>query len=1386
MSLRLLYKRVGTLMLALIAVMGLTWVTPATAHAQDATSGTVLGQITDAQGKAIVGAVVLLTNTSTNAAQPTVTNSSGRYVFSNLQPGSYNLSVKKDGFKEATVKAQQVSVGKQTNLNVAMQVGEATQTVEVTATGAELQTMNATVGLTVSGESIGLLPSISRDVNGLAALQPNTNTDGGVCGASNDQKSLTLDGGINTDDMDGSRAVYTGTQSGPTSGTIPTPAASIEQFTVGTSNQTADVNSAAGASISMSTKRGTDTLHGEGYDYYLGSYLAANSWGNNRTGVTRAKSHRNRFGAALGGEVLPNWLGGKTYVFGNYEGLRYPNAANATYSTPTATLRAGIVAADNGNGNAAAVCGTSAANGATSCADASHKHTFYNLNPWSTTVGSQTYAPAVCTGPAGNGPCDPRGLGLNPVVAQLWSQYMPMPNLPTSGDTVNSQGYQGNVDVSTKSNFFVTRIDHDFGAKNHFDMTYHFFFQGGPDSHQHDIGGGVPGDVKGTIVATQTRPQLPSLWTAQLTTNVSSNVTNNFTYSLLRNFWQWSGSYLKPTPLNGFSALGGALEIGGESSNALIPYNVNTQSVRTRVWDGIGNSFKDSLTILHGNHLFAIGGQYTHQIDYHQRNDNGGGIMANNVYQVSSGNGVKYTYLPSDFVTGANTGAFKTAYSEVLGIVSQPQTLYTRAGAQLNLQPLGTPMFDKSSIPMYNFYFSDAWHLRPSLTLSYGVGYTIEMPPVEENGKQVALVDAAGNAVDEASWVSSMERAALSGQAYDPELGFATVGNVGAGQKYAYNPFYGGFSPRVSLAWNPNMTSGLLGTLMGGNKTVVRGGWSRIFGRLNGVDLVLVPLLGTGLGQPVSCIGASMTNSCNGPSGVTPDNAFRIGPTSYTDANGTRHFDGMTAPLGATPTTTLAQPYFPGEIQNGAVTASAGAGEFLDPKFRPDRSDEFDLTIQRQITPAFSTEIGYTGRIIRNEYQATDLSAVPIMMTAGGQKFMDAFGALWSQMNAGKNDANPLDRVTPQPFFESALGGASSGYCKSAGSCTLAVAQKEGSGKGGADNIDVEQGNYVFTMWQDLNSSSSWTLGRTTPSTPTTCTAAQAGCPANGVISGGGQLSAIFDNEAIGYGNYNSFFWSVNMRNFHGLTAGSNFTWSKSMGTGQEYQANSSYTVNNMFDLHYMYGEQQNSSPLLYNAYFVYAPGSKDQNGLWGHLAHGWSFAPIITWRRVGVGYFSGNGGKFSVSNSGQCESFGEGDCSTEYSVDQAVLKVPYTGGSGIVRHSTYGNSDPANRGTGINLFSDPAAIFSEFRPAVLGIDTTGVGGMFPGVSRTNIDFSLTKNLALTERFSAELNAQATNVLNHWSANANGFALNDAQGFGYVSNNGLGSRAVEVGFLVRW
>src|SRR5471030_2925804 len=134
----------------------------------------------------------------------------------------------------------------------------------------------------------------------------------------------------------------------------------------------------------------------------------------------------------------------------------------------------------------------------------------------------------------------------------------------------------------------------------------------------------------------------------------------------------------------------------------------------------------------------------------------------------------------------------------------------------------------------------------------------------------------------------------------NPIIGFSTIANVsGASHKYPFNPYYGGLSPRVSVAWNPKFSNGILGKVFGDGKTVIRGGYGQIYSRLNGVGLVLLPLLGVGLGQPVSCIGASSSGQCLGTGGVTPATAFRIGT------------DGLTAPV-PPPSQTLPQPVFPG------------------------------------------------------------------------------------------------------------------------------------------------------------------------------------------------------------------------------------------------------------------------------------------------------------------------------------------------------------------------------------------------------------------------------------------------------------------------------------------
>src|SRR5260370_41314862 len=92
------------------------------------------------------------------------------------------------------------------------------------------------------------------------------------------------------------------------------------------------------------------------------------------------------------------------------------------------------------------------------------------------------------------------------------------------------------------------------------------------------------------------------------------------------------------------------------------------------------------------------------------------------------------------------------------------QGLETRCGSRLSLEPHGSNMFDKSTIPSYNVYFGDTWHLKPSFTVSFGISYTIEMPPVEKDGKQVELIDTGGKLIDLANYLNTKKSMPLRGQ----------------------------------------------------------------------------------------------------------------------------------------------------------------------------------------------------------------------------------------------------------------------------------------------------------------------------------------------------------------------------------------------------------------------------------------------------------------------------------------------------------------------------------------------------------------------------------------------------------------------------------------------
>jgi hypothetical protein len=1282
------------LVLFLLTLVGVFGTIPL--RAQSASSGTVAGTIADPSGAVVAGANVTLTDTTTNVSRSTTSNASGRYFFADVTPSDYTVSVSKSGFSTDKAEHQVVQVGLALTVNLALQVGATNVVVEVSEVGNELQTMNATVGNTIDSVTLDNLPSLGRDVSSFVELQPGVGPDGSVGGAVLDQSYFSLDGGNNSNDMDGSMNVYTNSFAGDTTGgvatqnnlgpgvggptgVIPTPQDSVEEFKVNTAGQTADFNSSAGAEVKIVTKRGTNAWHGTAYEYYKDNNWSSNTWQNNFSGIALPSFHYSRYGGAIGGPLVSKQvLGGKTYFFANYEGFNFPQSLTVNRNVPSATLRAGTII-DPVTGVA------------------------YNLKA-----------------------NDPMGIGLNPIVSQLWSKYEPVSNaacIQAYCDGTNVLGFSGNVSVPETSHFLATRIDHDFSPKWHFTGTYHFFKLSNATTDQVDIGGFFPGDTFGVPASRSNDPQQANMLVGALTTNITPTFTNDFHYSFLRNFWQWIRSGDVPQ----LPGLSGALELesgeGAGQDSDLAPFNVNTQQTRTRYWDGHDQMLRDDLSLLKTNHLFQFGGTYQHNWNQHQRTDNGGGINYTPVYVM--GLGSVGSGMASDL--GICTALINSATGQpdipncpeltaaALGVVSYSQIAYTRAGANLTLNPPLTPAEDTLTVPYFNTYFTDTWHMKPTFTLTYGLGWTLEMPPTAVGGLQDVLVNSMDEPISEQAYMAQRKREALLGNAYNPEVGFALVGNVGDGSNRIYNPYYGEFSPRLAVAWSPHFdANSLSGKIFGHEDTVIRGGYGRVYGRLNGVDQALVPLLGIGPIQAVQCTNNLATGACAiGGSVATfapgADAAFRIG------------VNGLTAPLQTSPnlkpSSTLPQPIYPGV--NGVEGA---ASEALDPYFRPNVIDSGNLTIQRQLTHRVTLELGYIGRRITHEYQPINLNAVPYMMTKGGQQFAQAYANVVLQYCggiaglAGGGCAKTAGAVTPQPFFEHAFS-AASGYCTGYPSCTAAVVAKEGgSGTGNLTNASVWQ------LWSDLDPS--LVTGPTMMNTV-------------GQFSSGVSL-----DTSVGYGNYNAGFATVKMADWRGLTMQSNFTWSKALGTGADVQATSEYTPDDPFNLGTTYGYQNFDRKFVYNLFFVYQPPFfKGQSGFMGRVLGGWSFGGVFA---------AGSGSPVELlTDDGDGPEFGAGDGVNFEGNENDIQIAPIAHGHAYYNEPS-GCSGSTCTGIPVNFFKTGTASITDFRNPILGLDTKdGGSGNIIGLPYWNFDFSARKNIVVAENFSLELQGVFANVLNH-------------------------------------
>src|SRR5436853_3305613 len=322
--------------------------------AQTASTSTVTGTGSNKTGAAVPTARDELEDVGTKARLAATTGGDGNYIFPSVRPGNYNVIVSGKGLRQTVVSGVKVDIGKSALVNVVLEVGGMTETVEVTAgTGVELQTLNASVGDVLDANLLANMPTLSRDATALVLLQPmaipgfngavagsgDGNSSGGtIAGARMDQNTFMLDGGDATSNMEGGGGYNTGFVATPRA-VVPTPVESLEEFRVQTNNAGVDFTRSLGAEVQMVTRRGSNDWHGAGYWYHQNDELNSNDWFRNRRGVENPEWRDNRYGGRIGGPIWKN----RTFFFLHEEERHFFTQSVFQRLVPSDALRVGIL-----------------------------------------------------------------------------------------------------------------------------------------------------------------------------------------------------------------------------------------------------------------------------------------------------------------------------------------------------------------------------------------------------------------------------------------------------------------------------------------------------------------------------------------------------------------------------------------------------------------------------------------------------------------------------------------------------------------------------------------------------------------------------------------------------------------------------------------------------------------------------------------------------------------------------------------------------------------------------------------------------------------------------------------------------------------------------------
>jgi len=1249
------------------------------AHAQDVSA--VTGVITDKTGAAVGNAVIKIVDTRTGATFVTKSLEDGSYRFPKLQPGpGYTLTVSKDGFETATITDLYLAVATTRTQDIRLEIGSISQSVEVQAQGSvTLNTTDTTIGNNFDLHAIANLPNQFRDnPASLLRLEPgvvsananddaSASRDGSVAGARADQNNITVDG-IDSQDFAINQAFVQ---------VSPLPVDAIQEFRTEVGNPLPQDGRGSGAQTIISSKGGTNEWHGNAREYHRNTVTEANSFFNNKAGVPRTNLIRNQFGGNIGGPVKKD----KLFFFFDYDGRRDASQISELAIVPLDHVRNGGLAYINNN------------------AGCTPQSTLQS-NPNCVTIlsGAQVAAFDPCSKPStAPGPCTVDGTptgapvtpGINPQLLSFINSRYPHANDLSQGDGINTGGLRFNGPSPFVENTYTARVDYNISNKQKLFARVNY-------NNVETVANGpsiaLPGDPITDPLVLRDRS-----WAIGHTWIISPNTINQFVYGEARNNISF------PNP---FNPPGNVLFFNWFVNTPFTPPFLR-QGPQSRIIPI--PTFRDDLTFVRGKHNIQVGGVFK---PIKTRSS-----LVNDIFFLNLGIGtatpsLDSTLRPNNILQDPSAIAINNYDGYFAGLLG----LYNLDFEVFNYQKNGTVEAPFSGTRRdYRYYFyetyvQDSWKVKNDLTFTYGVRYQYDSVPYEVNGLEAVAANT--NLGQLLGTRINNGLAGVSGFTSAPILTYALGGKANHGGQSLYDGQKLNFSPRLGLAWNPNFHDGLLNTVFGERKTVLRAGFGLIFDQTATSSVNFQQDQGSFLftNQNGFLFGGGASNA---RVSVAGDPRFTV-------------FNQPPDPIPAPPFQNPLTPFTAGSGANLQVFGNAinSFNYNIDPKLKTPYSLTYTAGLQRELPGGFQLELDYYGRFGRRLFALAD----------GGQivNFVDPtskanlFGSV-AALELAARAKTAYSSLAPLPFFENQ------------GNAALARLGTTCAAFAAANSPAPSTGLPPFTSCTQLIYASNASL----------LTQGNLGAIMQGLTQGqvallppGVGLSSQFTGNTYAsnkaWSSYNALLLTLRKRLSRDLQMDFNYTFSHSLDNSSVITNNNgngfagaSVVVCDAVNLSVCRGNSEFDITHSISANAVYdlpiGRGhfiGRDSATWLNEVIGGWQVSGITTWR---------TGLAFPVQS---------GVSTTSLSADALAI---FNGNRAALSQNIH--TDTANNNF-IQFFSNPAAAQGAFSP-VTG-QQVGNRDILRGPGFTNWDLALIKSFPiLSEKYKLQFRAEAYNTFNH-------------------------------------